>query len=183
MSSVVNIADPGDPSKVAKVDQAGRLSVGPATASISVAGWLLGYTDNAVTQLTSATTATLAISRIQFSDPSANSSATEQQLSVNQYPVDSAGNCQSATGAVLLARYNLAAGDDVDDPFPAPLIVKPSGTTKYCLYVYADYLGTTTGTPSYYLTYGVSAYVVSGKYTGLGTTPAAKQQGSAAIPR
>ena len=184
VSSVVNIADPSDPSKVARVDQSGRLSVGPATATISTAGWLLGYTDGATTPLTSPTTATLAISRIQFSNPSANASAAEQQLSVNQYPADAAGNCQSTTGAVLVARYNLAPGDDVDDPFPAPLVVKPTGTTKYCLFVSVDYLGSTSAMPSFYLTYGFSAYPVSGKYTGLGTgAPAPAQPQSAAIPQ
>jgi hypothetical protein len=175
VSSVVNIADPTTPANVAKVDASGRLSVGSPLATIDAAGYLYGYQNAQYTQITSATKATLAITRVQLSNPSVNAGATEEQLSLYQVPVDAGGSCVNTTSGLLLARYNLVPGDDVVDNLTAPITVRALNGAAYCLVFYNSYLNGAV-TPGFYVAYGVSAYVTAGRYTGLGVTTAAANQ-------
>lgn len=169
VSSSVNISDPKTPTRVAKVDIGGHLSVAGNVSTIDAAGYLYGYTDMAVTFVTSPTTASLAISRISLSNPTANGTASEQQLELGKYPVTTAGACDNTNPpTTMLGRYNLAPGDDIVDVLSAPITVAPTGSAKYCLGISTLYLGASSGIPQYYLVYGLTAFVTNGTYKGAG---------------
>ncbi len=172
------IVDPTTPSHAAKVDTGGHLSVAETPSTIDSTGYVYGYTASSYTVVISPTTAKLAISRIEVSSPTANSAAAEQQLSLSKYPVGTDGTCQTSLAGTLVARYNVTGGDDIVDALAQPIVVKPSGSAKYCMAFFTTYLGSSTTPPPWYLVYGIAASVTTGTYTGTGdgTAPAAVNQ-------
>lgn len=161
-SSVVTIADPTNLAQQARVDTSGRLSVTAPTATINSTG-LASVTagDNFVT---SPTAATLALTKISFSNPSVNAAASSAELRFYVYQVAVTGGSCSNSYQTLLGIYNVAPGDDFEDAFATPLIVKPVGSTKFCLDLYAVSLNGAYNA-NYYPSDNIAAYVVSGKYT------------------
>ena len=129
--------------------------------------------------ITYATTATLNITRLSFSNPSFNKYATWAEVAVSVYQTDVNAN-GSCTGLQrkLLELYNVAPGEDVGDNFPEPLIVAPVNGKPYCLDLYTETVtgqGATFG-GGYLPNYNFAAYVSAGAYddnTGVAITNAA----------
>lgn len=168
-ATTVNIADPTVPSRIAHVNETGRLATYGVASTIDSAG--LATVTSGDNFVTSPTTATLGITKISFSNPKVNSTASYAEVRFYLYKVGvQAGTCATTT-ATLLGIYNIAPGDDVEDVFPAPLTVKPTGSAPYCLDLYTQTLnGTYTG--NWYPSYNLAAYVISGSYTGTGVNQA-----------
>ncbi|GAA5146212.1 hypothetical protein GCM10023340_16790 [Nocardioides marinquilinus] len=177
----VSIADGARPSRVAKVDGSGRLLVATPNSPVKVAGGTLDarpaaparalhagtYGNVGLTSpLLGPTTATLAISRFSGFDPAANASYpnADFRFDLVKVSVDGSGGCSGTT--TTLSRTTAPSGErfelDYDD---APLVVRPTGTQRYCVGVLVTADADNAPT-SYYLPWAeVTGYVVSGTYS------------------
>lgn len=159
----VNIADPSTASRIAHVDSSGRLQTTGPTNTIDSTG--LAFEGD--TFLTSPTTARLAITKISFSNPSVNSTASFAEIRFYVYKVTASGNTCTTTSERLLGIYNIAPGDDFEDVFATPLLITPTGSAKYCLYMFGQTLNGAYSA-NYLPSYNIAGYVVGGTYTGIG---------------
>lgn len=165
----VNIADPVQPAHQARVDASGRLSVGPPASTLNSAF----YASAGTSALTSATNATIAVSRLAAMNPAQNSGVahTNFYLSLVKITPNSSGSCYGS-GVAVSATYSderLPAGAQNQDTYPAPLVFRPSGTAMYCIGV--QLVSENGGTPTNYYQPWVqlTGFVVSGTYGGLGS--------------
>lgn len=174
-ASVVNIADPTVPSRVARVDTAGRLTTAGVTSTIDS---VTNFGFDATTAVTSPTTATLAITSVSWSNPGLNSAYTGTTYNANLVKIHAGTTNQCVVGqdGAYIERYlggrQVDPGDDTEITYPAPLLVKPTGSAKYCVGISLSHLGGSQST-LYLSTFQLTAYTQSGTYSGvgLGTAP------------
>ncbi len=168
-ATVVHIEDGYTAGRFAHVDSSGHLSTNGATSTINIETIAQ---PNSTYQLTDPTTATLAVTRLALFNPQANTAFANntyvfQLIKTN---VGAAGHCYDSDSSVA-ATYSsteVSPGDTVENVFPAPLYVKASPGKKYCLSLAGYQYGTTT--TSYYVgRLELSAYVVTGSYSGTGS--------------
>ena len=164
--TTVQIADPGTPSNISRVDSKGRLSTTGPTATITNSGLLYGY-QSADNYITSPTSATLAITHLSFAESSVSLGVAGSAVRVILYKTGSSGATCTQTGYQQLAYYQVDAGDDIVADFAQPLVVAPTGSAKYCLDLYV-YQVNSNAALSYLPSYNFTAYVASGAYGGIG---------------
>jgi hypothetical protein len=166
----VHIADPAHPSFIAKVDSAGRLDTVDAASSIDTT---TNFGFDATSAVTSPTTASLAITSVGYSNPGLNSAYAGTTYNVNLVKIraGTSGQCVVGQNGAFIERYLggrlLDPGDDTEITYPAALLIKPTGSAKYCLGISTSHLGGTQ-TTLYLSTFQLTAYVVSGTYSGVG---------------
>jgi hypothetical protein len=179
-ATTVNLADPTTPTNIAHVDGQSRLWVSDPVAKIDASGVFYGFSLPAVYPLTSPTTVQLAVTDLNY-DNSRNffEPNSDFQATLVKVTVGSSGTCADTDRVVTpLHSDALLKGTSVDVPFATPLVVKPTGTAKYCLAL--QLTGIDSAAPSeLFATYcNLIGYSYSGTYTGTGSafvrTPAPK---------
>ena len=170
-ATVVRIED-GSTSHYAHVDTAGRLSTGPALSNINIESITAV---NGLAYVTDPTTATLALTRLGYFNTKANLSFanTNFAFSLEKITVGSQGHCYDSdhTVSTPYATNEVPAGTSVENSYPSPVVIRPTGTKRYCLALQGFQYG--TNADQYYTPqFELSAYVVTGTYTGSGTAAA-----------
>ncbi len=167
-ATVVRIED-GSTTHYAHVDTAGRLSTAAALSNINIQSIT---PVNNISYVTDPTTATFALTRLGYFNPGANLSFanTNFAFSLEKINVGSQGHCYDSdhTVSATYATNDVPAGTSVENSYPSPVLIRPTGTTRYCLALQGFQYGTAAAqyyTPQFEL----SAYVVTGTYTGSGT--------------
>lgn len=171
-TSTVTISDPAVPGRVAHVDAAGRLTTVSETSTIAVQ---TTFANAGVVNLTSATSATLAITQLLLSETRQNAGIAGSDLTVRlvQNATDANKNC-TTTAIRYISVVALSPGDTVDLAASAPIVIAPVGGKKYCLGIYSVVTNGAADATNYYPYVSFAGYPVSGAYTGTGTsaTPA-----------
>lgn len=162
-ATVVNIADPTTPSRVAKVDAAGRLTTVEPVSTVNLATTSFPNSAHNGDLYSAPTSAPLAVTKFSVVPQTALSGTWGVWLF--QVPVLADGTCSTTTttrtlGFAVVGGAGQAAGQD----YATPLAVTPVGTAKYCLDVFYHLnSGTVSGTEFFGL--ALSAYATSGKYS------------------
>ena len=183
-ATVVNIADPTTPSRVAHVDSAGKLEVGDGAGPLTVDGNVgetipkapfLGHaylSQSGVNTLIDANKATVALTRLTVGNyfDQANAAPAEVRLYVQS---GNATTCDGSTGSQSVGVYELQAGQTFSDGMASPIVLKPlvSGDV-WCLLGSVNLRGTPGG---YYLPeVSFSGFLASGTLpSGAVSAPAA----------
>ncbi len=177
-ATTVNIAGTS-PVRVAQVDQGGRLRTADTPASLNVTAVLVNVSTKI---LTSPTSASLAVSRLSYSNPADNLDITRTpafRVSLVKIAVGTDGTCESGSLERFYSSDTVAAGTNVETTYPAPLVINAITHHLYCLGIYMvpDKVIQGFVAPHVQLT----GFVVSGSYTGAGTLAAADS--ATATPR
>ena len=171
-ATTVHIADPTHSSNIAAVDNSGRLRTVTKGATSTI-DTVTNFGFDATEAVTSPTTSSLAITSVSWSNPGLNSAYTGTTYNVNLVKIHAgtAGNCVAGQDGAYVERYLggrlLDPGDDTEISYPAPLLIKATGSAKYCLGILMSHLGGAQST-LYLSTFQLTAYVYSGTYTGVG---------------
>ena len=170
VSSTTTISDPAVPSQIAHVDAAGQLLT-TSTAQTSTLILADAFENVGVTYLSSPTTASLAVTGLQVAETSLNGQVNGSDLYVYLLQLQtSGGNCTNVT-ARTLAMTAISSGDHVSLLPSVPLLVKPIGTSSYCLGLKSLVTNNVADATTYFPRYSFAGYVAKGTYTGLGTKP------------
>ena len=181
-ATVVNIADPTTPSRVAKVDAAGRLNTVEPVVTVNLTSISFPNASHNGDLYSAPTSAPLGVSKFALVPLGPTSGVWSVYLF--QVPVLADGTCSTTTTTRTLG-YAVAgdAGSAGGQDYAVPITVTPVGTAKYCLDVfYRLATGTATGTESFGLQ--VTAYAISGKYSASAAadpTPATPRSKAAAV--
>jgi hypothetical protein len=175
-TTVVNIADPTVPSRVAKVDPLGRLSTFNPPSTVNVVGAHVTNSARYAEIYSAPTSAPLAVTK--FSVTSTGVAGT-YAVSLFQVPVNADGTCSTTSVSRTLGYAVVSPGTSGVQDFPSGLTVAPvSGGTQYCLDLYAGAVGS-AGAAGEQLYFQITAYAGAGRYTGTG---AAAPDGPAPTP-
>jgi hypothetical protein len=171
--TVVNIADPTAPTRVAGVDSTGRLKTvstqGAPARPFSVYKELFDITAVVNNVVIPATGATVAVSRIDISPWSGSN--LRRFVYLEQYAVPAGGSCDSPLSFRIVGVYEVGPGTvSIDEP-GTPMILKPlPGAAQYCLIAQSYPNAATDSTFQYFV---ASGFVVSGTLpSGVATTSA-----------
>lgn len=164
VTSSVQIADPLHPTQKAKVDTSGRLQTADPLSGFNLAYYLAaGSPPNF---MTAPTKATLAVTRLDITNTSLNSSYPNSDFLVflTKHTVGADGTCSTGSQSTTVSRTRAPIASDVQLLFPSPLVFRSTDSKAYCI---AIQLSGETGTPgSYYLPFGqLTGYVAGGSYT------------------
>jgi hypothetical protein len=177
-ATAVNIVGPNS-SRAAQVDQGGRLRTDGPNATFNVTAGLVNVSAKI---LTNPTSATLAVSRVNFHNPADNLDLARPpsfRVSLVKIAVGTDGTCESGSLERFYSFEVVAPGTNVQDTYPAPLVIASITHHLYCIGVYmVPDMVAQSGfvAPDVQLT----GFVVSGTYTGAGTL-AAPDPGSAKL--
>jgi hypothetical protein len=161
-----NIADPHTPSHAASVDSTGHLlTVGPQSTIAATAN----FENVGTTYLTSATTASLAITEAQVAETRLNGTTTGSDLYVQIEQFSASGATCGTTPIRTLFVATLGSGQALDLAPSTPLVVTASGSTPYCVALVSTIDTGGTDATTHYPQYRFTAYVASGSYKGIGT--------------
>jgi|SRR5581483_389735 len=178
--TLVNIADPTNPSFVAKVDSTGALKVQAAQRLTPPKGFLLSsslYNYDTISSgyqwPFSPTTATIAIDHVTIAAWVADHQPRLVQIYYFTVPAGTtACTFNSLSDFRELGSWHVL-DDQVTDDLPTPLVIKPNGTRPWCLAT----LSQSTPNNPYYAYLDMSGWVVSGTApagTGLSDASAAQ---------
>jgi hypothetical protein len=180
---LVNIADPGNASQVAKVDTAGSLQTRVSTGSVyatqassrafDFSRSVTNYNAGAGYQTLFSTTATLAITSLSVTNSIYN--ADPWELYLNYSPIPSGGQCAAfAAGYRVLAKVNVAAGGTQALPLPTPMLLKPAAAgASWCLMAgAAPRNGTSNAANGNDVRVNGVGFIVSGSFTAPPGAPA-----------
>jgi hypothetical protein len=172
---LVNIVDPTNSANAAKVTSGGELRVASRSQAAPAATPLrfVGSIVAGLTPVFGPTTATLGIDHLTFRNPRANVSQSNATMIVQLFKLSVSGGVCTNNATAILADYNAMPGETVIDDWTAPISVKSTGGQPYC--IGATLQGDGQALTSYTLpVLVVQGQVISGTYTGPGTTAASE---------
>jgi hypothetical protein len=135
--TVVNIADPTTPTRIAKVGPGGGLNVTGATSMLAPGKPLnftsISFTDGFITTQILPTSATIAVTGIRIANVTSNAT----NIYFQQYASD--GGCDATLGNRFLGIFAVPAGQTVEEQLTTPIVLKPlAGHAEWCLASYAS---------------------------------------------
>jgi hypothetical protein len=144
-ASKVSVADAKYPGRVAKVDTSGALKVTtldtvntrplPPAQTFNVGGLVSNFYKNGSTYqvVLPATTASLAVTRMLYTNAITNANAWE--LFMYYETVPTGGTCQSfSAGHRVIEHVNLPPRESVSSVLPTPVVLEPTpGTDGWCI--------------------------------------------------
>ena len=156
-ATMVNIADQTT-STTARVDSGGYLRTGAAQLAPALSFHHASYAfGQSLAPITRPTTARLALTHLQLTNPPANTATTFDLYVV---PGNTASQCAGAGSARWLGSVIVASGGTHDVSYDTPLVVKPlQAGQSYCVAVWDN--GTAD---SWAVPVSVTGFVVSGSY-------------------
>ena len=134
--TLVNITDPSHSTYVAKVSSRGELKTTQVPGSPFTHFAIFPPGD--LRPIMAPTSATLAFSRIGFTNSSAQTGGATAHVTLYEWASDGGSVCTNAGSSATLATYEIKAGQTVLDALPTSMVLKPlSGHAYWCLVAYA----------------------------------------------
>ncbi len=174
---LVNISDPTTAANVAQVSSTGALKTTisgtvsarptPPATTFDTLGSITNFYKNGsqYSAITPATSATVAITRLLYTNAITNTN--DWEVFVYYETIPSGGTCHAfSAGHKIIFHVNVKARDSLVDALPSPVVLKPTaGTPQWCLVAGGgptQATGSTTDGGLFDI--GVTGYVVSGTF-------------------
>ena len=173
LTTIGKIADAASSSHIARVDGAGRLTTIGAAATINAVGFgFAGPFPGAVILVTTATTASLALTSLTYDNGYNRQAANnDYEVTLVKVTVGASGSCLGMDRSIVEYRHDSvpAGGPSVSQTFPAPLVFKATAGKRYCIGAQVAYADAVDPTSSFGVYVTIGAFVSGGTYSGVGT--------------